>query len=109
MDQLLARVQHIAGTSIGSFVETPVAGATMENVAAVLGDFIGGVTLTGSCLAGSTSGSRFFFLLLFYPFYPSLFFSSFLNKYFSYFCTFFLVCVGVFLFGGEGIWSSCVG
>ena len=62
------------GTSIGSFVENPEAlrfqsrlralpphqslpdpdnltlqaGASMENVAAVLGDFIGGVTLTGS-------------------------------------------------------------
>ena len=38
------------GTSIGSFVETPEAGANMENIAAVLGDFIGGITLTGSDL-----------------------------------------------------------
>ncbi|CAJ1393911.1 unnamed protein product [Effrenium voratum] len=45
-------------TSIGSFVETPVAGATMENVAAVLGDFIGGVTLTGSLIAfGKLNGN----------------------------------------------------
>jgi len=31
-------------------VETPEAGANMENIAAVLGDFIGGITLTGSDL-----------------------------------------------------------
>merc|ERR1711959_771800 len=38
-------------TSIGSFVATPSGGFGMENVAAVLGDFIGGVTLTGSIIA----------------------------------------------------------
>ena len=45
------------GTSIGSFVNTPEAGASMENVAAVLGDFIGGVTLTGSRLEEENNGS----------------------------------------------------
>eukprot|EP00913_Durusdinium_trenchii_P002714 g2512.t1 len=45
-------------TSIGSFVNTPEAGASMENVAAVLGDFIGGVTLTGSLIAfGKLNGN----------------------------------------------------
>merc|ERR1719242_1105916 len=45
-------------TSIGSFVNNPVAGASMENVAAVLGDFIGGVTLTGSLIAfGKLNGN----------------------------------------------------
>jgi len=29
-------------------VQTPEAGANMENIAAILGDFIGGITLTGS-------------------------------------------------------------
>jgi len=45
-------------TSIGSFVETPKGGASMENVSAVLGDFIGGVTLTGSLIAfGKLNGN----------------------------------------------------
>jgi len=45
-------------TSIGSFVNNPVAGASMENVAAVMGDFIGGVTLTGSLIAfGKLNGN----------------------------------------------------
>merc|ERR1712194_105003 len=38
-------------TSIGSFYENPVAGATLHNSAAIVGDFIGGVTLTGSIVA----------------------------------------------------------
>ena len=38
-------------TSIGSFWAHPEAGVTMENVAAILGDFIGGITLTGSIIA----------------------------------------------------------
>eukprot|EP00933_Yihiella_yeosuensis_P031185 TRINITY_DN24742_c0_g1_i1.p1 TRINITY_DN24742_c0_g1~~TRINITY_DN24742_c0_g1_i1.p1 ORF type:complete len:460 (-),score=86.18 TRINITY_DN24742_c0_g1_i1:138-1394(-) len=45
-------------TSIGSFWANPVAGASNENVAAVLGDFIGGVTLTGSIIAfGKLNGN----------------------------------------------------
>jgi len=45
-------------TSIGSFVNNPVAGASMENVAAIFGDFIGGVTLTGSVIAfGKLNGN----------------------------------------------------
>jgi len=45
-------------TSIGSFVNNPVAGASMENVAAIFGDFIGGVTLTGSLIAfGKLNGN----------------------------------------------------
>mmetsp|Transcript_58128 Transcript_58128/g.94475 ORF Transcript_58128/g.94475 Transcript_58128/m.94475 type:complete len:1031 (-) Transcript_58128:2-3094(-) len=45
-------------TSIGSFVQTPEAGANMENIAAVLGDFIGGITLTGSLIAfGKLNGN----------------------------------------------------
>lgn len=77
-------------TSIGSFVENPEAGASMENVAAVLGDFIGGVTLTGSLIAfGKLNGNLaskpldlpgknylnlgglFFFLYLIYDFLGS--------------------------------------
>lgn len=38
-------------TSIGSFYENPVAELSMHNTAAILGDFIGGVTLTGSLVA----------------------------------------------------------
>lgn len=38
-------------TSIGSFQAHPEAGASMENISAILGDFIGGVTLTGSIIA----------------------------------------------------------
>merc|ERR1719507_498611 len=45
-------------TSIGSFWADPVAGATLENVSAILGDFIGGVTLTGSIIAfGKLNGN----------------------------------------------------
>jgi NAD(P) transhydrogenase len=45
-------------TSIASFWETPKAGANMENIAAVMGDFIGGVTLTGSIIAfGKLNGN----------------------------------------------------
>ncbi|CAJ1358097.1 unnamed protein product [Effrenium voratum] len=45
-------------TSIGSFVSRPVSGATMENTSAILGDFIGGVTLTGSLIAfGKLNGN----------------------------------------------------
>eukprot|EP00931_Biecheleriopsis_adriatica_P074012 TRINITY_DN481_c0_g3_i1.p1 TRINITY_DN481_c0_g3~~TRINITY_DN481_c0_g3_i1.p1 ORF type:complete len:850 (-),score=244.40 TRINITY_DN481_c0_g3_i1:271-2466(-) len=45
-------------TSIGSFWNNPVGGASMENVSAVLGDFIGGVTLTGSLIAfGKLNGN----------------------------------------------------
>jgi len=45
-------------TSIGSFYADPKAGATMENIAALLGDFIGGVTLTGSIIAfGKLNGN----------------------------------------------------
>ncbi|CAE8633891.1 unnamed protein product [Polarella glacialis] len=38
-------------TSIGSYVANPIGGASMENISAVFGDFIGGVTLTGSLVA----------------------------------------------------------
>lgn len=38
-------------TSIGSFWSHPEAGMTMENVSSVFGNFIGGVTLTGSIIA----------------------------------------------------------
>merc|ERR1719277_216198 len=45
-------------TSIGSFWANPSAGASMENVSAILGDFIGGVTLTGSVIAfGKLNGN----------------------------------------------------
>lgn len=45
-------------TSIGSFVNHPVPGATMENTSCILGDFIGGVTLTGSLIAfGKLNGN----------------------------------------------------
>ena len=45
-------------TSIGSYVNRPVSGATMENTSAILGDFIGGVTLTGSLIAfGKLNGN----------------------------------------------------
>lgn len=45
-------------TSIGSFVRDPKAGLGMENVASVLGDFIGGVTFTGSIIAfGKLNGN----------------------------------------------------
>merc|ERR1711972_864250 len=38
-------------TSMGSFIARPEAGAGLENLSAILGDFIGGVTLTGSLVA----------------------------------------------------------
>lgn len=45
-------------TSIGSFWATPHPGVSIENVSAVLGDFIGGVTLTGSLVAfGKLNGN----------------------------------------------------
>jgi NAD(P) transhydrogenase len=45
-------------TSIGSFAEHPVAGANVKNIAALLGDFIGGVTLIGSIIAfGKLNGN----------------------------------------------------
>jgi NAD(P) transhydrogenase len=45
-------------TSIGSFWANPHPGVSMENVSAVLGDFIGGVTLTGSLVAfGKLNGN----------------------------------------------------
>jgi len=45
-------------TSIGSYWANPAAGAGMENVSAILGDFIGGVTLTGSIVAfGKLNGN----------------------------------------------------
>lgn len=45
-------------TSIGSFWANGTVGANMENVSAVLGDFIGGVTLTGSLIAfGKLNGN----------------------------------------------------
>merc|ERR1740138_1620230 len=46
------------GTSIGSFLDKYETGANMENVSAILGDFIGGVTLTGSIIAfGKLNGN----------------------------------------------------
>merc|ERR1719422_896704 len=45
-------------TSIGSYVNTPEAGINVKNVASILGDFIGGVTLTGSIIAfGKLNGN----------------------------------------------------
>mmetsp|Transcript_132990 Transcript_132990/g.370748 ORF Transcript_132990/g.370748 Transcript_132990/m.370748 type:complete len:1040 (+) Transcript_132990:65-3184(+) len=45
-------------TSIGSFWAKPHMGPSMENISAVLGDFIGGVTLTGSIIAfGKLNGN----------------------------------------------------
>lgn len=45
-------------TSIGSFWSNPVAGSSMEKISAILGDFIGGVTLTGSLIAfGKLNGN----------------------------------------------------
>ncbi|CAE8582444.1 unnamed protein product [Polarella glacialis] len=45
-------------TSIGSFASNPEAGASMENISAVLGDFIGAVTFTGSIIAfGKLNGN----------------------------------------------------
>eukprot|EP00429_Kryptoperidinium_foliaceum_P016898 CAMPEP_0176036838 /NCGR_PEP_ID=MMETSP0120_2-20121206/18246_1 /TAXON_ID=160619 /ORGANISM="Kryptoperidinium foliaceum, Strain CCMP 1326" /LENGTH=840 /DNA_ID=CAMNT_0017370225 /DNA_START=66 /DNA_END=2585 /DNA_ORIENTATION=+ len=45
-------------TSIGSYWANPQQGAAMENVSAILGDFIGGVTLTGSIIAfGKLNGN----------------------------------------------------
>jgi NAD(P) transhydrogenase len=38
-------------TSIGSFIVKPEPGASLEKIASILGDFIGGVTLTGSLIA----------------------------------------------------------
>merc|ERR1719253_1822210 len=45
-------------TSVANFYAHPHRGFTMENVASVLGDFIGGVTLTGSLVAfGKLNGN----------------------------------------------------
>merc|ERR1719510_402708 len=45
-------------TSIASFTLKPEAGVNVENIASVLGDFIGGVTLTGSIIAfGKLNGN----------------------------------------------------
>uniref|UniRef100_A0A7S3WQN7 proton-translocating NAD(P)(+) transhydrogenase n=1 Tax=Strombidinopsis acuminata TaxID=141414 RepID=A0A7S3WQN7_9SPIT len=45
-------------TSIGSFYKNPVAGANMENIAAIFGDIIGAITLTGSIVAfGKLNGN----------------------------------------------------
>merc|ERR1719215_264030 len=45
-------------TSIGSYQVNPTKGVNLENVAVVLGDFIGGVTLTGSIIAfGKLNGN----------------------------------------------------
>jgi len=45
-------------TSIGSFANNPEAGVTVKNFAAIFGDFIGGVTLTGSIIAfGKLNGN----------------------------------------------------
>merc|ERR1719145_50236 len=45
-------------TSIASFTLKPEKGVNVENIASVLGDFIGGVTLTGSIIAfGKLNGN----------------------------------------------------
>merc|ERR1719343_638323 len=45
-------------TSIGSFANEPEVGVNVKNIAAILGDFIGGVTLTGSIIAfGKLNGN----------------------------------------------------
>eukprot|EP00933_Yihiella_yeosuensis_P025459 TRINITY_DN1976_c0_g1_i4.p1 TRINITY_DN1976_c0_g1~~TRINITY_DN1976_c0_g1_i4.p1 ORF type:complete len:1035 (+),score=281.61 TRINITY_DN1976_c0_g1_i4:71-3175(+) len=46
------------GTSIGSFWANPATGASVENIGAIFGDFIGAVTLTGSLIAyGKLNGN----------------------------------------------------
>merc|ERR1719277_720653 len=45
-------------TSIGSFANEPEVGVNVKNIASILGDFIGGVTLTGSIIAfGKLNGN----------------------------------------------------
>merc|ERR1719251_786132 len=45
-------------TSIGSFANDPEVGVNVKNIASILGDFIGGVTLTGSIIAfGKLNGN----------------------------------------------------
>merc|ERR1719277_2526534 len=45
-------------TSIGSFANNPEVGINVKNVSSILGDFIGGVTLTGSIIAfGKLNGN----------------------------------------------------
>merc|ERR1719343_677649 len=45
-------------TSIGSFANNPEVGFNVKNVSSILGDFIGGVTLTGSIIAfGKLNGN----------------------------------------------------
>jgi len=45
-------------TSIGSFTSNPVGGVNVKNIASILGDFIGGVTFTGSIIAfGKLNGN----------------------------------------------------
>merc|ERR1719491_1218852 len=45
-------------TSIGSFANNPEVGVNVKNIASILGDFIGGVTLTGSIIAfGKLNGN----------------------------------------------------
>jgi len=63
LPQTIAAFHSLVGlaamcTSIGSYWANPTAGASMENVSAFLGDFIGGVTLTGSIVAfGKLNGN----------------------------------------------------
>merc|ERR1719277_2604348 len=45
-------------TSIGSFANGPEVGVSVKNISSILGDFIGGVTLTGSIIAfGKLNGN----------------------------------------------------
>merc|ERR1719491_2434181 len=45
-------------TSIGSFANNPEVGVNVKNISSILGDFIGGVTLTGSIIAfGKLNGN----------------------------------------------------
>merc|ERR1719277_784431 len=45
-------------TSIGSFANDPEVGVSVKNISSILGDFIGGVTLTGSIIAfGKLNGN----------------------------------------------------
>jgi len=86
-------------TSIGSFANNPVAGVSVRNVASILGDFIGGVTLTGSIIAfGKLNGNLSSKAL-------SLPGKNFLNLFGL---LFFLFLIHYFIASGEGEYGVCI-